>query len=272
MLADDHALVDFDPGGNEEHSPILQPVEGVCGSGAVAVGNERAARPLRDLTLVRHVTVKERIHHDGAARLSQHLAAQADEATAGNTELQTLAAVAMIVHLQHLPAPGPQTLDDSTDKIVGNVNGEMLDRLHYFAIHCLGDNLGPAYHELKPFATHHLDQNGQLQLSAAQNLEAVGTSGLLHTNEAVGGQFLVQALAQITGGNKLSFPACHGRVVDGKLHGDGGLVDDNQGQGCRIFNAGDGLAYGDAGDPGDGDDVPDLGRVGVGTLQSVERE
>src|ERR1700733_10968046 len=99
MLADDHALVDFDPGGNEEHSPILQPVEGVCGSGAVAVGNERAARPLRDLTLVRHVTVKERIHHDGAARLSQHLAAQPNQAAAGNTEFQPYPPVTVIVHL-----------------------------------------------------------------------------------------------------------------------------------------------------------------------------
>ncbi len=97
-----------------------------------------------------------------AARLGQHLAAQADEATAGNTELQTLAAIAVIVHLQHLPAPGPQTLDHGADKVVGNVDSEMLHRLQNFAIDRFGNNLGTAHHQLKAFATHHLDQDGKL--------------------------------------------------------------------------------------------------------------
>src|SRR5258708_4126660 len=99
MLANHHAFIDFHAGGDEEYSTILQPVECVGGGGAVAVGNEGTAWTLGNLALIRHVTVKERIHHDGAAGLGQHFAAQADEAAAGYPEFQTHAAVAVVMHL-----------------------------------------------------------------------------------------------------------------------------------------------------------------------------
>src|SRR5271154_7242188 len=119
MLADHHAFIDFHAGGHEEHSAILQPVEGIGGGGAVAVGNEGSAWALRNFALVRHVTVKERIHHDRAAGFRQHFTAQADEAATGYAELQTHAAIAVVMHLQHLAASRSKTLDHSADKRVG---------------------------------------------------------------------------------------------------------------------------------------------------------
>src|ERR1700735_2136885 len=102
MLADHHALVDLNAGGEEEYSPVLQSVQRVSCRGAGTVGNQGPRGPLRNLSRIRHVTVKERIHHDGAAVFRQHLAAQANEAAAGNTELQTDASVTVIVHFEHL--------------------------------------------------------------------------------------------------------------------------------------------------------------------------
>src|ERR1700679_470737 len=51
MLANHHALVDVDPGGDEKHSSILETIQRICGGGAVAAGNEGPAGPLRDLSL-----------------------------------------------------------------------------------------------------------------------------------------------------------------------------------------------------------------------------
>ena len=61
----------------------------------------------------------------------------------------------------------------------------------------LGDDLGPADHELEAFAAHHLDEDGELKFAAAEDLEAVRRAGLFHADGDVGEQFLVEALAQI---------------------------------------------------------------------------
>src|SRR5882757_2000653 len=140
MLADHHAFIDFHPGSNEEDSAILQPVQGIGCRRAVTVGNESSAGPLWDLTLVGHVTVKERIHHDGAAGFRQHFTAQADEAATGNTEFQTHTAVAMVVHLEHLAASRSKTLDHGADERVRNVDGEVFHRFEYFAIVGFGND------------------------------------------------------------------------------------------------------------------------------------
>ena len=140
------------------------------------------------------------------------------------------------------------------------------------AIDVSGDDLGAADHELEAFAAHHFDQDGELQFAAAENLEAVRASGLFDANGDVGEQFFFQTLAQVARGDELAFASGHGRVVDGELHGDRRLVDDDQRQRRGIFDVGDGLADGDAGDAGDGDDVADLGLLDVGALESVEGE
>ena len=44
------------------------------------------------------------------------------------------------------------------------------------AVDDAGDDLGPADHELEAFAAHHLDEDGELQLAAAEDLEAVRAS------------------------------------------------------------------------------------------------
>src|ERR1700739_3389762 len=186
MLADHNAFIDFDAGSHEEHSTTLHAIKGIRCGRAVAVGDESSAGPLRDLALVWHVTVKERIHYDGAAGFGQHFTAQTDQAAAGNTELQTHTAVAVVVHLKHLAASRSKTLNHGPDKGVGYVDGEVFHGFQYFAIVGFGNDLGPAHHKLKAFATHHFDQDGKLKLSAAENLEAVGAAGFFDADGDVG--------------------------------------------------------------------------------------
>ena len=147
----------------------------------------------------------------------------------------------------------------------------MLDRLHARAVDHLGDDLRAAGHELVALAAHHLDQNGELQLAAAEHLEGVGRAGLFHADGDVGEQLFFEALAQIAAGDVCAFAAGEGRVVDAELDGDGGLVDDDERQRRGVLNAGDGLADGDAFNAGDGDDIAERGFGGLGALEAARR-
>ena len=99
-----------------------------------------------------------------------------------------------------------------------------------------------------------------------------GAAGFFDANGDVGEQFAVQALAQVAAGDQRAFLAAEGRVVDAELNGDGGLVDDDQRQRRGVFNAGKGLADGDAFDAGDGYDVAEFGLRGLGALEAGEGE
>ena len=131
---------------------------------------------------------------------------------------------------------------------------------------------GPADHELVAFAAHHLDEDGELQFAAAENLEAVRRTGLLDADGDVCKQLFVEAFAQVAAGDVLAFAACRGRVVDGELDRDGRLIDDDRRQRLRVLKIDDGLTDGDAGDAGDGDDVANHGLGNVGALQSFKGE
>ena len=98
----------------------------------------------------------------------------------------------------------------------------------------------------------------KLQFSAAEHLEGVGRSGLLHLERDVGQQFLVETVTQVAGGNVLAFPARERRVIDRERHGDRGFIDLDYRKRCWDLGTGDGFADGDALDAGNGEDVTGL--------------
>ena len=272
MLADDHALVDFHAGADEEDAAFLQAVERVGGGGALAVGNQRAGGPLRNLSLIGNVAVEERVHHDGAARFGQHFAAQADDAAAGHAEFHAHATGAVIVHLGHLALARSKLLNHHAGMLFGHVDGQVLHRLHTHAVHHAGHNLRAACHQLETFAAHHLNQNGKLQFAAAQHLEAVWRVGFFHADGDVGEQFLLQALAQVAAGDVLAFAASKGAVVHAELDGDGGLIDDDERQRIGVFKRGNGFADGDAFHACHGHNVAHGGLCGFSALEAREGE
>ena len=178
----------------------------------------------------------------------------------------------MIDHLGHLAFSRSEALDDGADEVLRDVDGELLDRLHHLIVDALGDDLGTADHQLEAFAAHHLDENAELQFAAAEHLEGVRRTGVLHLERDVGEQFLVETVAEIARGDELAFAAGEGRVVDVELDRDRGLVDGDLRQRLRIFDIAEALADEDAGDAGDGDDIADLGLVDVGALEAGEAE
>src|SRR5882724_2331243 len=106
---------------------------------------------MRNFSLPLDITIKKRVHHNGAARVRKQLAAQADQTAAGHTKLDAHAAIAVIVHIYNFALAGPELFHHHSDKFFGYVYGESLNRLHQLAIYAFGDNLRFTNHELVAF-------------------------------------------------------------------------------------------------------------------------
>ena len=79
----------------------------------------------------------------------------------------------MIRHGVHATLARRQQLGNATDKIFGRVDGEGLKRLVQRAINGLGNHLGLADIELKPFAAHVLHQDRQRQFASALHFPSI---------------------------------------------------------------------------------------------------
>src|SRR6185437_1909467 len=202
----------------------------------------------------------------------EHLGAKADKAAGGHAELHAHAAGAVVRHLHHLALARAEALDDGADEVLRDIDGEVLDGLHGFAVDDAGDDLRPADHELVTFAAHHLDDDGELQLAAAEDFETVGGASVFDADGDVGEQLFVETLAQVAAGDGLPFAAGCRRVIDRELHGDGGLVDDDGRQRLGVLEIDDGFPDGDAADTGNGDDVADYRFGNIGALEPFEGE
>src|SRR6266481_6348771 len=113
---------------------------------------------MRNLSLPLDVSVKQRIHDYSAASVGEQRAAQSDQSAAGHAELDAHAPVAVIVHVGDFALARANMFHHHADKFFGDIDGEVFDRLHQFAVDALGDDLGFADHQLVTFAAHHLDQ------------------------------------------------------------------------------------------------------------------
>src|SRR3954467_9432793 len=75
------------------------------------------------------------------------------------------------------------------------------------------------------FTPHHLDQNCELEFSAAHHLERVGAPCFLDLDGDIGEKLFIQSIAQVTGRYKLPFPPGEWRIVNSERHRNRGLVD-----------------------------------------------
>ena len=96
----------------------------------------------------------------------------------------------MIVHVGDFAFARSELFHDDADELFGDVDGEVLDGLHQLAVFFIapGDDLGLADHELVAFAAHHFNQDGELELAAAEDLERVGGAGVFDVQRDVGEQ------------------------------------------------------------------------------------
>src|SRR5215203_1330771 len=91
----------------------------------------------------------------------------------------------------------PVLRDDHALVVFGDVDHELFDWLRSDTIDVLGDDLGPRHLQLERFAAHHLNQDRQLQLAAAHDLQLFGRVGILHPQRHVAKQLALEPIAQV---------------------------------------------------------------------------
>ena len=249
------------PGVDEHRGPLLEVDEREVGGGPGAVGHEAARGPAAQLALPRLVAVEHVVGHARAPGLGEERGAEPDEAPGGHPVLEAHPAGAVVDHLDQLALAGRQQLGDGAHELLGDVDGEPLDRLVQLAVDLLGDDLGLAHGELEALAAHDLDQDGQLQLAAALDLPGVGPIGVEHAQRHVADQLLVEPGLDQSGGDLLAVAAGEGRGVDADGDRQAGLVDGDDGQRHGVLGVGQRLADGHLGEAGDGDDLAGRGLV-----------
>ena len=160
--------------------------------------------------------------------------------------------------------------------MLGHVDDDELVRLLGFTVDHLGDDLGVAELHLVAFATHRLDEDGELELSTAEHDERVGRLGLFHANGEVSLRLALEALAELTARQVLGSLALSRkrRRVDADAHLDGRLLDHDAGKGARLeahARVDDGVPHVDFVDARDGDELSGLRFLGGCALQTLER-
>src|SRR6185369_15513592 len=133
-------------------------------------------------------------------------------------------------------------LDDGALELGGNVHHQVFHRLHLDAVFDPDDNFRLGNGQLETFATHVLDQDRQVQFTAARNLEGIGAVRIFHPQGDVDAQFLGQTFADVARGDPLAFTAGKGGGIDDEVHGECRLVDGDVGDRDGVLSRGQGLA------------------------------
>ena len=155
-------------------------------------------------------------------------------------------------------------------KVFRNVDDQALDRLELLSVFVAHYDFGLADHELKTFATHGFNENGELQFTAAEHAEGFRGFRVFDANGNVGEQFLGEAIAKIAGGEVISFAAAERAGIDGENHGESRLVDGERLQRLRIFERSDAFADLDSFNAGDGYNVSGYNAVGLIAFKASE--
>ncbi len=122
--------------------------------------------------------------------------------------------------------------------------------------------------QLEAIAAHQLDEHLELQLAASLDLVGVGPVGVQDPQGDVAHQLLVEARADLAGGQLVAIEARQGGGVDADGDRHRGLVHCDHRQRPRVADVGQRLADRDFGDARDGDD---FARTGLGRVHPVER-
>src|SRR5206468_6691062 len=123
------------------------------------------------------VALEQAVHDARAAGVRQELAVIADEAAAGRAEGQAGLAAATGAHVGHLRLAQRHLVDDGAGEFVVDVDDDGLVRLLAAARPVAEQDARAADAELEAFAAEGLDEDSELKLAAARDLEAVVVGG-----------------------------------------------------------------------------------------------
>jgi hypothetical protein len=126
------------------------------------------------------------------------------------------------------------------------------------------------HRELVALAAHVLEQDREVQLAAAGDLEDALLGGVAHAQRDVRLQLAVEPVADLPAGDELAFATGERRRVDAEVHRQRRLVDLEHRQRRGPLGVGDRLADADVLDAVDEDDVARPRLVGLLPLEAFE--
>ena len=139
--------------------------------------------------------------------------------------------------------------------VLGDVDAQALHRLIDFAVNDARNDLRLTDGELEVLPAHHLNEDRQLEFTAALDLPGVGALGLVHPDRHIADELLLQPRLNHAGGELLAALARKGCSVDAECHRDGRLINGDHRKRYRIIDISEGLTDGDLWDAGNRDDV-----------------
>ena len=130
-------------------------------------------------------------------------------------------------------------------------------------------DLGTRRGQLEALAAHLLDQDGQLELAAAADLERLARFGRADLDRDVAEDLLLEPRLDLAARDVLALAPGERRGVDAERHAQRRRVDVETRQRARIGRVGERVADRHLGQPGDADDVAGAGLLDVDALDAV---
>ena len=127
---------------------------------------------------------------------SEQVAAESHKSTRRDIELE-MGAVSPILHVDEGSLAARRNLDCLADKLLRNVNREVLDRFTALTIDSLVQNLRLADLKFEALAAHSLDEHGKVKDTTSVNDERVGIWTRLHAESQILLKFLLKTLLQV---------------------------------------------------------------------------
>ena len=271
VLAYDHPLVDLHPGADERLAPFLQCEQGIGVRGARPIADEHAHGPVGHLAGPRAEALADLVQERGSAGLGQELAAIPDQAAHRQHELEADPAVAVGRHLLETRLARGERGLHLADEVGRDVDRDPFVRLLRLPVHRAQDHLRPAHLELEPLAPHLLDQDGQLKLAAATDLERVCGLGRVDLDRDVAEHLAVESGLDLAARHIAAVLAGERRGVHAQGHAQRRRVDVQAWQRPRVSGVGDGVADRDLGDTRQRHDVAGAGLGHVDPLDAARR-
>ena len=255
VLADHHPLVDLLPRPDQQRRALLEVEERVGVRRPGPVGDEDAVRPVRHLAGPGPVALADLMEERRAAGVGEELAAVPDQTADRQHELHPDAAVGVGRQLFKAALSAGQRLLDVADVVGRDVDRDPLVRLVDVAVDVVQEDLRPGDGELEPLAPHLLDEDRELELAPAADLERVAGLGRADLDRDVAEDLAIETRLDLATGDVAAFPTAQRRGVHAEGHPEGGGVDVQPRQRPRIGRIGDRVADRHLRQPGNRDDV-----------------
>ena len=225
-----------------------------------------------DRALVRAVAVIQAVHDAGAAGIGQKFTVITNQAARGGQEGDARAANAKGTQIGHLALACRHFFDHDACEFIIHVDGNFLDRFGALtAIRILAvQHPWPADSQLEAFPTHSLYQNAQLQFAPARHFEGILVAGLGNFDGDIPLGLGHQAGADHPALHFRAVAPGHGRVIDGKGHGQGRRVNRWRHDRLGYHGIGEGVGNGGVLQAGDGNNIAGRNRLHRNTVQATK--